>query len=359
MSERLIDRVRDHGRLMTIPLMGFPGTQLNGSTLKQNTFNWGTQFSTLFALHRRFRPDGMLFFMDLSVEASALGLPVRFPLDESPSVEQHLVREAKDLEKFARVDILADGRVMVYIETMRLMARYMNVLKGGYVIGPFSLAGLLMGATEAAMATVTRPDLLHEVLRFCSGVISRYARALERAGADAIAILEPSGSFLSPKQFGEFAGDYIKDTIDTLRTPAILHVCGQTTNLLDTMAETGAQALSVDSMVDLPAAAKRLPSDLVLMGNLDIVRVMLQLAPNQVYRATLDLIDAMAPYPNFVLSTACDLPADTPLENIHAMMDAARGLPAGENQQNRRTDPEVDELEQILTGGHASEIPQS
>ncbi len=335
MSTSLIERVHSHDHPMAVPLMGFPGIQLNGSTLKQNTFNWGTQFSTLFSLERRFRPDGMFFFMDLSVEASALGLPVRFPLDESPSVEQPLVRSEKDLAEFQRVDILADGRVMVYVETMRLMARYMDVLKGGYVIGPFSLAGLLMGATEAAMATVMDPDLLHAVLHFCSGVVSRYARALERAGTDTIAILEPTGSFLSPSQFTEFAGDYIKDIITTLRQPAILHVCGQTTRILDGMAATGAQALSVDSMVDLPAAAKRLPSDLVLMGNLDIVRVMLQLTPNQVYQATRDLIEAMAPYPNFVLSTACDLPADTPLENIHAMMDAARGVPAGAEHHGR------------------------
>ena len=33
----------------------------------------------------------------------------------------------------------------------------------------------------------------------------------------------------------------------------------------------------------------------------------------------------MAPYPNFILSTACDLPAETPLENIHALM--AQGSP--------------------------------
>ncbi len=329
MSGRLIDIVRSYDRPMVAPLMGFPGTQLNGTTLKQNTFNWGTQFSTVFALQQRFHPDAMFFFVDLSVEASALGLPVRFPLDQSPSVEEHLVKTAKDLEPFALVDILADGRVMVYVETMRLMARYIDGLNGAYVIGPFSLAGLLMGATEAAMATMTEPGLLHQVLRFCSGVISRYARALERAGADMVVILEPSASFLSPRQFREFAGRYVQEIIGTLTTVPILHICGQTTPLLEAMLETGAHGLSLDAMVSLPEAARRLPSDVVLIGNLDTIEVMNQSTPNQVYRAATDLITAMSPYPNFVLSTACDLPAETPLENIHAMMDAARGWPAG------------------------------
>ena len=65
MAYKLIDIVQSRGHRMVIPLMGFPGVQLNGSTLKQNTFNWGTQFSTVFALERRFRPDAVFFFMDL------------------------------------------------------------------------------------------------------------------------------------------------------------------------------------------------------------------------------------------------------------------------------------------------------
>ena len=77
-------------------------------------------------------------------------------------------------------------------------------------------------------------------------------------------------------------------------------------------------------MVDLPTAAQRVPRDVVLIGNLDTVRVMIDQTPNQVYRATRDLMDAMAPYPNFIVSTACDLPMETPLENIHAMIEAVR-----------------------------------
>ncbi len=341
MADKLIDIARAHGRGMVVPLMGFPGTQLNGSTLKQNTFNWGTQFSTIFSLQRRFHPDGMFFFMDLSVEASALGLPVRFPLDESPSVEVHPVQRAEDLAKFANSDILSDGRVAVFVETMRLMARYLDGLKGGYVIGPFSLTALLLGASNAAILTLDNPELVHTVLRFSSGVISRYARALERAGASMIAILEPSASFLSPRQFQEFSGRYVAEILGTLSTVPILHVCGNTTRLVPSMIETGAQALSLDSMVDFPSLVRTLPEDVLLIGNLDTVEVMLQMTPNQVYRTTRNLVEAMAPFPNFVLSSACDLPLETPLENIHAMMDAGRGVGPG------RAYPGGDDFEEL------------
>jgi uroporphyrinogen decarboxylase len=329
MASKLIDIVRSRGRRMVIPLMGFPGVQLNGSTLKQNTFNWGTQFSTVFALERRFRPDAVFFFMDLSVEASALGLPVRFPVDDSPTVERHMVQRTEDLAHVTSSDVLTDGRVAVYVETMRLMSRYLDSIKGAYVTGPFTLAGLLMGASEAAIATVTDPELLTAVLHFASGVIARYARELERAGADIVCILEPTASFLSPQKFAQFAQPYIAEIIETLGAIPVLHICGQTTHLIDGMVETGAHGLSLGPLVDFPQAAKRVPESVVLMGNLDPVRVIRDMTPNGVYRTTHDLVDSMVSYANFVVASGCDLPMDTPLENIHAMIDAVRGQAPG------------------------------
>ena len=320
---------REHDGPLVVPLMGFPGIQINHSSLKQNEFNWGVQFWTLFELSRRFQPDGLFIFMDLSVEANALGLPVRFPLDESPSVEYPMVRTSHDLQQFYMIDVLTDGRARVYIETMRLMARHLNTMRGGYVIGPYTLAGLMMGATEAAMAILDDPDLLHETLNLATHVINRYAKALAAAGADTIAILEPSGVMLSPRQYREFSGQYTKQIIDQMDVLTVLHICGNTTHLINEMVATGAQGLSLDSLVNFPAIAARVPSDVVLIGNVNPTAVMVDETPTGVYAATRALIESMQPYPNFILSTGCDRPPEPPLVNIQAFMEAGRGLPLG------------------------------
>ena len=267
--------------------------------------------------------------MDLSVEAGAIGLPVRYPLNESPSVEAHPVQRIADLEALEHNDILSDGRVCVFLETMRLMAERLAGLRGGYVIGPFSLAGLLMGATEAAMATLRDPELLHGVLRFCMGPITRYAKAIELAGADVIAVLEPTASFLSPKHFSAFVAPYLRDLFTRIKVPSVLHICGRTTALIEVMSDTGAQGLSLDSGVDLVDVAGRVPEGMVIIGNLDTVTVMGRKSPGQVYAEARDLMAAMAFYPDFVLSSACDLPQNTPLENIEAMITAACGSDDG------------------------------
>ena len=58
------------------------------------------------------------------------------------------------------------------------------------------------------------------------------------------------------------------------------------------------------------------------MGNLDPVSVFKDSTPDDIRRETLALLEKMRKYPNFVLSSGCDTPPHTPLENIDAFFDA-------------------------------------
>jgi len=311
-------------RPLVIPLMGYPGIQFTHSTIKQNEFNWGLHSWTIHELAKQFEPDAIFLMMDLAVLANALGLPVRFPLEESPTVEYPLVKQLTDLYRFLPLDPLKDGLVMAFIETMKFMNRTIDIPKGAYVIGPFTLAGLLMGATEVAVATIKDPGLVIGVLEFCTGMISRYAQALVAAGADIIAILEPTAVMLSPGAFWKFSGQFVKRVIEQISVIPILHICGNTTHLISSMVRTNAQILSLDSLVDLPVIARSVPESVSISGNIDPVQVMLQGTPAQVRRETSRLLEQMDPYPNFILSTGCDLPPETPLKNIEAFMEVGK-----------------------------------
>lgn len=323
----LIDIIRKLGHLPVVPLMGFPGARLSKTTLKQNVFNYGLHFRSLMALAERYQPDAIFPMMDLSLEPNALGAPVRYDLMAPPSVDGDLVKNEDDLEALFKVDILQDGRVGAFLETVRLMTRYFNLIRGSYVIGPFTMASQLMGASEAAKAIIKKKELLHKVLAFSSQVISRYAQALAEAGAQIICVLEPSSMVLSPKQFEEFSGDYLNQIYKAFDAIPVLHICGSTDHLIDGMVATGPQGLSLDAAVGLPEIARRVPSEMVLIGNIHPVEVMLQMRPEEVYQDTRMLIETMEPFPNFILSTGCDLPENTPLDNIQAFINAGRGLP--------------------------------
>ncbi|MCR4427212.1 MAG: uroporphyrinogen decarboxylase family protein [Firmicutes bacterium] len=321
---RLADLAAKAGHRLVTPLLGYPGAKLTNSSLKQNEFNPVLHCESLTRLVERFRPDVVFLMMDLSLEAGALGLPVRFPLFESPTVEEHPVASVDDLEPFRVLDPLDDVRIRGFVRTMELMAERIDIPKGGYVVGPFTLAGLLMGASELAMATVTDPELVHAVVRFSAGVCRRYALALADAGADIIAVLEPTATFLSPRSFTSFCGDYVKEILDGMKPIMALHICGNTTHLIREMCATGAEGLSLDSPVNLATVAPIVDPGVVLVGNIDPVGVMVQQTPEGVEQEVRRLLDSMAPYPNFILSTGCDLPYETPLENIDAFMKEGR-----------------------------------
>lgn len=326
MAMRLIDWVRECGRWPVVPLAGYPGVQLTQSTIKQNMFNAELQARSLYKLLELTRPDAAFVMMDLSVEAGALGLPVRFPLSESATIEWHPVKSVSDLDQYKVVDPIFDGRVWVFLETVRLLKRKLDIPLGVYVSGPFTLAGLMIGANNIAMATIDSPDLVHATVNFCEHKIIEYAKALQNVGADMICILDPTATILSPRAYWEFAGKSSQNLVQHLDTRTILHICGNTEHLVKLMCQTGVHGLSLDSLVNLPKVAAMTPKDVVLIGNLSPVETMLQGDRARVRRDTIALMEKMRQYDNFIVSTGCDLPQETPLENIVEFVETAKAF---------------------------------
>jgi len=311
-------------RTLVIPLLGAPGVQLSNTTLRENLTDEAIQLKTIKLLIENFQPDGIFPFMDLTVEAEALGLEINFPEDENPSVRSHSIKIEEDLENLKAFYKGISGRMPIFIDVVENLARNFSIIKGAYTIGPFTLAGELMGVDELMINVMLNPGLAHKFLEFATFIIKDYAYALLNAGADTIAILEPTAVMLSPRQFGEFSGRYFSYLVDELNAPLILHICGNTTHLLKKMSNIGAVGLSLDSLVNLKEASKVVSSNVVLIGNLDPVRVFLQAKPQEVAEATRNLVEEMNGIKNFILSSGCDLPIGTPLENIEAFMSEGR-----------------------------------
>ena len=335
---RMLERANQENRRLVAPLMGFPGLNLVGCSVKLAQQNFGQHYKVIKALVDTYQPDIMFPLMDLSVEANALGRYTVFPKEESATV----VKDACGIDEITaqeNINIAFDTRLLGYVETVKLMSIGLpeSVLIGAYVAGPYSLAALIMGADEAALATATRPDELDRVCEFVTERIQKYVRLLIAAGAKVICILEPTAVMLGPDAFQQFSAQYVQHINNSCQytdVATIYHTCGNTMHLIDKMVDSGVDAVSLDAPgagVDLPATAEMLPSNVVVMGNISPTGAMLTGRPAAVEAEVLALLKSMDRYPNFVLSTGCDLPQETPLENIHAFMRVGR--------RYRRLDP--------------------
>jgi len=303
-------------------LAGFPATRLTRTSIRANLTDPALQARSLIDLYRRAKPDILFCMMDLTIEAEALGAPVRMPEDDNPAVSSHLVKNAADLD-LLKAPASPAGRMGVFLETLRLLKRGAVPAVGAYVIGPFTLASEFLGAENAALMTITQPGLVKELLEMAVNAIIMYANAQKDAGADLTVILEPDSMYLSAGKFREFSAPYVGRIIKALDVPAALHICGDSSHLIKDMAATGAAGLSLDADVDLVWAIGQVPPEVIVIGNIS-PNLMLEGDEKEISSACGRLLDAMKPFSNFILSSGCDLPVDTPLGNIVAMVSSVR-----------------------------------
>jgi uroporphyrinogen decarboxylase len=138
MDNRFLNRVRASATPIPVPISTYPGLPLTGARVVDVLSNPQAQVDTQMALHRRFDTPALLCPMDLSAEAEAFGSEVRFCDDEIPSVMKPLA-----------VPIPGDKRTAVHLASVRMMrhAEPDAIVVGG-MIGPFSLAGQLLGLAQ-------------------------------------------------------------------------------------------------------------------------------------------------------------------------------------------------------------------
>ncbi len=309
---------------LATPLMGYPGIQLTQSTIQDIILYPERQFEAIWALIEKFQPPVAFPLMDLTVEASGLGLQVEYPEDDVAFVRKHPLRVGHDLTNLEAVSLLDAPRVKNYLQVIEKMASQFSGIPGGFVIGPLSLAGLLMGVENLALAFLDAPEFVQKLLAVLGEKLARLAAEEEAAGAQIIAVLEPTAMIISPQQFKEFVKPAVSRIFEHLHGMSLLHICGFASHLIELMAQTGASGLSLDFQVDLSLAEDLVPPDVILWGNLDPVGVFLKGTPESIYQEVQNLLEKMKPYNNFVISSGCDLPAQTPLMNIQAFFDAVR-----------------------------------
>jgi MtaA/CmuA family methyltransferase len=277
------------------------------------------------AVQSAFDLDILQVISDPYREAADFGLKVEFPLDDLPTAKEPFLKNPQDLQKLRSPEPGTGRRMSDRLEAIR----YLRERQGsqvpimGWVEGALAEAADLRGMLDLLKDLILRPDWVEDLLEQVVMLEIDFAKAQVEAGADIIGLGDAVASQISPRMYRKFALPYeqrIFEAVHQAGAVTRLHICGNTTHILEAMIASGADIIDIDWMVDINQAAEVFTDLAALCGNFDPVAVMLQGTPEEVSQAVLECQEKGGS--RYFSAAGCEIPDQTPQQNLLAQASA-------------------------------------
>jgi len=266
-----------------------------------------------------------------NIVVEALGGKVKWRKSGTPDVTETLFKSAADADVYDHAVISKSSKIQKLYEFTRSLVEKEdgNRLVGGGSWGPFTLAGLLLGADTLMKSIYRDRAAVEKTLSFTTELYLTYIQGYIDAGAKVILMAEPSasGDMISRKHFNEVVMPYIKAASRRLADKGviiILHICGNVSDRLDLIAESGVHIMSLDYKVDLTLARDAFAGKIAFSGNLNPVSVVQSGAREEIVRETIAGIEKVGEGHSYIVMPGCDIPPSTPLENLKLISETVR-----------------------------------
>jgi MtaA/CmuA family methyltransferase len=266
---------------------------------------------------------------DPAREAADCGAPVEYFEQQPVALDEAvaLLADKVQLKGLRPPDPLGGGRMHNGVRAVaRLRERVgRDLMVEGWVEGPMAEAADLRGINTLMTDFYDDPGFVRDLFAFVVEMELRFAREQIAAGADVIGIGDAAASLVGPAIYREFIWPFEKQLVDgihALGAQTRLHICGDTRAHLEGMGRLGCAIVDIDYPVPLAEARARMGPAQVLIGNLNPVAALRNSTPATITSALADCHrDAGA---RFIVGAGCEVPADTPEENLRALCDYAR-----------------------------------
>jgi MtaA/CmuA family methyltransferase len=310
-------------RIPWVPFVGVHGAFLNGNDSDEYLRSTDLMVKGINKAIEIYKPDGIPVCFDLQIEAEALGCQLAWSKDNPPAVVSHPLVGGKStaiLPSFSK----EEGRIPLVLEaTRKLRATHPDLAIYGLITGPFTLALHLLG-TDIFMMMFENPEYTKEILTYTEEISKQMASWYLEAGCDIVAVVDPMTSQIGPDQFEQFIHEPVSATFNHIRKLGGLSsffVCGQAQQNIEAMCKTGPDNISIDENIPLDYVRDTCKKyGISFGGNLQLTLVLLMGSPEDCQKHALECIDT-AGETGFVLAPGCDLPKNTPIENVKAISE--------------------------------------
>jgi MtaA/CmuA family methyltransferase len=285
-------------------------------------------FEAQVKAYERVGYDALFGYSDPLYIPEALGCELRL-LKTGLQAVPISVRTAEDIDRLPTPDPQKDGRIPAVLKAVRLLSKYSNgkipVIPG--FEGPLTAAVRTLDADFVMRKIIKDRPFVVKLLDKITDILISVGRALREEGADLLFLPDPvtSSDMISPKLANEIEFPFLERLMQSVNMPCILHICGDSTHILDMMARTGAAIISLDQCMDLRKVRSLVGRDLAIGGNIDPINVMQFGMPDAVRDEVSRLLSENGNR-RYVVMTGCSIPPDTPLDNLLAAVQAVRAF---------------------------------
>lgn len=316
-------RLEETERVPWVPFVGVHGGRLVGVDAEAYLKSSKNIVDGISKAVELYKPDGIPVAFDLQIEAEILGCKLVWSKENPPAVVSHPLAEGVGLSSL-HLPGKNDGRIPVVLEAAAtLRQKYPRLALYGLITGPFTLALHLLG-TDIFMKLFEDPDDVHGVMDFCTRVGIKHSEMLLEAGCDVIAVVDPMTSQIDPGSFETFVSPYARKIFDFIRLKqkySSFFVCGHAQQNIEVMCGCRPDNISIDENIPLDYVKDiALEKGISFGGNLKLTSVLLLGDELDSKKEAVNCLD-LGGNKGFILAPGCDLPMDTPVENLQAVTE--------------------------------------
>ncbi|TFG63682.1 MAG: uroporphyrinogen decarboxylase [Spirochaetales bacterium] len=276
------------------------------------------------AVAEKFDIDHVSVISDPAVEAHDWGAVICYYDNQPPAVDERaaLVSDKAGLLSLKAPDPYAGKRMLNRIRAVELLREKAggDRLVEGWVEGPAAESADLRGINHLMLDLIDDPEFINDLFGMVTDTAIAFALAQVKAGADIIGVGDAAASLVGPALYEDLVLKYEQRLVDAIHGAGglvRLHICGNTTDLCRGMGTLGSDIIDLDSLCPLKKARADMGPNQALLGNIDPVRVLRNGKPEDIRRETKACRDAAGQ--KYIIGAGCEIPRDTPFENIHAM----------------------------------------
>ncbi|MBC6422804.1 MAG: uroporphyrinogen decarboxylase [Hormoscilla sp. SP12CHS1] len=228
--------------------------------------------------YHAFQPDGVIMFSDILTPLPGMGIPFDIIESKGPVIDPPI----RSIEQIQQLHPLEPAESLPFIRDILQALRQEVGNKAavlGFVGAPWTLAAYAIeGKTSKNYSNIkgmafSEPAMLHLFLEKLADAIATYICYQIESGAQVVQMFDSWAGHLSPQDYEIFALPYHKKVVEQVKkvypdTPLILYISGSA-GVLELMAKSGVDMVSVDWTVDIADARKRLGANMKVQGNVD------------------------------------------------------------------------------------------